>query len=155
VGGFVDDDVGGAAVGLVDVEGGDESPVTAPESGTELLGFELGLVSVDPLVPVGLPIESSVKSVFKQWAPALDTGPRTIAIVLANFDRPASVRCRPSAPVSRESLVIEAQSTTVTLSNALASATIALFTLAWVGLNIVVFNRTVGRGAKRVSSMRS
>ena len=119
---------------LVDVADGDEPSVVATESGVDVLGlalgFVLGLVSVEPLGPVGLPIESSLKSLFKHTAPVPETGPRTIAMVFASFERPASVRCNPSGPVRRDSSVIEAQSTTVTLSNALASATMALFTLA-------------------------
>ncbi|CAB4802332.1 unannotated protein [freshwater metagenome] len=115
---------------LVDVADGDEPSVETPVSEVDVLGFVLGLVSVEPFGPVGLPIESSLKSLFKHTAPVPETGPRTIAMVFASFERPASVRCNPSGPVRRGSSVIEAQSTTVTLSNALASATMALFTLA-------------------------
>ena len=62
MGGFADDDVGadddGGVVALVDAADGDESSVVGPESGVDVFGLVLGLVSVEPLGPVGLPIES-------------------------------------------------------------------------------------------------
>ena len=67
---------------MVDAADGDESSVVGPESGVDVFGLVLGLVSVEPLGPVGLPIESSLKSLFKQSAPVPETGPRTIAMVL-------------------------------------------------------------------------